>query len=205
MWRKTLCRCRGSKVRVGNWSLRTRKATGNSGIQRSLPGVQWTREVLLIKEARWLHIGTLSYLFFPSLNASRSQRPAGQRIAGSALLLLAALSAPERLQAATGPRVAPMGRRFAHVFLHFRDSHSQYIDSSSVHHHPPLPLPNCLPRTLNVSYLARLPPIGSTLGSLRCPVGDYGGGATMYFQRYGAAVTYRDGPGTHIYIPLTSS
>lgn len=70
---------------------------------------------------------------------------------------------------------------------------------------PPLPLPNCLPRTLNVSYLARLPPIGSTLGSLRCPVGDYGGGATMYFQRYGAAVTYRDGPGTHIYIPLTSS
>lgn len=81
----------------------------------------------------------------------------------------------------------------------------QYIDSSSFHHHPPLPLPNCLPRTLNVSYLARLPPIGSTLGSLRCPVGDYGGGATMYFQRYGAAVTYRDGPGTHIYIPLTSS
>lgn len=118
-----------------------RKATGSSGIQRSLPGVQWTREVLLIKEARWLHIGTLSYLFFPSLNASRSQRPAGQRSAGSALPLLAALSPPPK---GSRPRLALVSPRWSvglRTSSYISEILMQYIDSSSVHHPTPPPHP----------------------------------------------------------------
>lgn len=164
--------------------------------------------MLLITRARRLHIGTLSYLFFRSLKVSRSERPAGQRSSSSALPLLAALSPPPRAQ---GPPGCPSCRTDG-ASVCARLPTFQTFSCNILIHHPSTaillalpPLLNCLRRTLNLSYLARLPPIGSTFGSLRCPVGDYGGGATMYFQRYGAAVTYRDGPGTHIYIPLTSS